>query len=228
MAHKDIHKDIHEGHRQRICKKAGILGLEFLEPHEQLEKLLYAVIPRGDTNEVAHNLLETFGSIKDVLYADVKSLTEVDGVGPKTAEFLHDLPILLGIVERCIFTKGHTYILDTPDKICQFAKSMFYGHLVEILYAICLNNKKKLIRCYKISDGTSEQTSVSVHKIARLAILNEANYVVLAHNHPGGRCEPSMADLKMTAKVRTALNTLGIQLMGHVIVAGDEYKMILQ
>lgn len=222
------HKDIHEGHRQRICKKAGILGLEFLEPHEQLEKLLYAVIPRGDTNEVAHNLLDTFGSIKDVLCADVKSLTEVDGVGPRTAEFLHDLPILLGIVERCIFTKGHTYILDTPEKIGKFVKSMFYGHLVEILYAICLSNKKKLIRSYKISEGTAEQTSVSVHKIARLAILNEASYIVLAHNHPGGRCEPSMADLKMTAQVRTALSALGVQLMGHVIVSGDEYKMILQ
>ena len=221
-------KDIHEGHRQRLYRKSHILGLEFLEPHEQLEKLLYAVIPRGDTNEVAHRLFITFGSIKDVLCADVKSLVDVDGVGPKTAEFLHDLPILLGIVERCIFTKEHADILDTPDKIGEYVKSMFYGHVVEILYAICLNSKKKLISSYKISEGTAEQTSVSVHKIARLAILNEANYVVLAHNHPGGRCEPSMADLKMTAKVRTALNTLGIQLMGHVIVAGDEYKMILQ
>lgn len=221
-------KDIHDGHRQRICKKANILGLEFLEPHEQLEKLLYAVIPRGNTNEVAHNLLNTFGSIKDVLSADVKSLTEVDGVGPRTAEFLHDLPILLGIVERCIFTKDHTYILNTPELIAEFAKSLFYGHLVEMLYAICLNNKKKLIRTYKISEGTAEQTSVSVHKIAKLAILNEATYMVLAHNHPGGRCEPSMADLKMTAQVRTALDALNIQLVGHVIVAGNEYKMILQ
>ncbi|MGN0180046.1 MAG: RadC family protein, partial [Monoglobaceae bacterium] len=218
MGHKDTHKDIHEGHRQRICKKASILGLEFLEPHEQLEKLLYAVIPRGDTNKVAHDLLRTFGSIKDVLCADVKSLTDVDGVGPRTAEFLHDLPILLGIVERCIFTKGQTYILDSTEKIAEFSKSLFYGHLVEILYAICLNNKRKLIRSYKISEGTTEQTCVSVHKIARLAILNEATYVVLTHNHPGGRCEPSVADLKMTAQVRTALDALGVQLLGHVIV----------
>lgn len=221
-------KCIHDDHRERIRTKSNILGYDYLEPHEQLEKLLFAVLPRGNTNEIAHNLLRTFGSIRDVLYADVKSLTEVDGVGSRVAEFLHDLPFLLGIVERNISTDENRTVLDTPEAIGHFAKSLFRGHLVETLCAICLNSRKKLIRKYKISEGTAEQTSVSLHKIAKLAIMNEASYIILAHNHPGGRCEPSMADLKMTAQVKDALDALGIQLLTHVIVAGDKYKFIYQ
>ena len=68
---------IHDGHRMRLDKKVIEKGFEMLEPHEQLEHLLFAVIPRGDTNTIAHDLLNRFGTVASVLNADPEQLMSV-------------------------------------------------------------------------------------------------------------------------------------------------------
>lgn len=218
--------DFHSGHRKRIDSKARIMGLEFLEEHEQLEKMLFAVIPRGNTNDIAHKLLDEFGSIYGVLTADVEQLKAIDDVGLRTAEFLHDLLPLFGIAERAMLTKNDSPALNTTQKICDYVKTLFYGKVVENFYMISLSQSGRVIRFDKISEGTALSTEFSVHMVARKAILNEAYAVVLAHNHPGGKCSPSMADRDMTKSISEALDKLGIALTDHVIVAtGECYSM---
>lgn len=220
-------EEMHSGHRSRIDAKARRFGLEFMEEHEQLEKLLFSVIPRGNTNELAHALLNKFGSIYGVLTADVEQLKEVDGIGTRTAEFLHDMLPLLGIAERSMQSgRNKKIILDTDEKAGEYVKTLFYDKLVENLYMISLNSALQVIRFDKISEGTATAANVSVHKIAKLAILNEAYAVVLAHNHPGGRLEPSRNDLILTREVSDALRSLGIALMTHIIVACGEWSSI--
>lgn len=218
--------DVHRGHRSRLDEKSRIMGLEFLEEHEQLEKLLFAVIPRGNTNDIAHALLEEFGSIYRVLTADIKQLKSVEGVGTRTAEFIHDLLPLLGIVKRSIQGDGDNPLLDTVEKMGEYAKTLFYGKLVESLYMISLNSAMRVIRLDKISEGTATNASVSLHKIAKSAILNEAYAVILTHNHPGGRTEPSITDLTLTREVQEALSKLDVILADHIIVARGGWHSI--
>lgn len=212
--------ELHKGHRKRIDKKARLMGLEFLEEHEQLEKLLFAVIPRGNTNELAIRLIKEFGSISGVLSASVEQLKSVDDVGPRTAEFLHDLMPLLGIVQRSSMTNGKgKIVIDSPEKRGEFAKTFFYGKLVENLYMVSINSSGQVICTDKISEGTSTIASVSLHLIAKRAILNEVYAVMLMHNHPGGKLEPSMADISLTREVKEALSALDVALVDHIIVA---------
>lgn len=218
--------EIHSGHRSRIDEKSRIMGLEFLEEHEQLEKLLFAVIPRGNTNGIAHNLLQEFGSLYGVLSADTGQLRAVDGVGVRTAEFLHDLLPLLGIAERSMLSSGEKPVLDTTEKIGEYAKTLFYGKVIENLYMISLNSAMRVIRFDKISEGTATAASVSLHKIAKRAVLNEAYAVVLAHNHPGGKTEPSVSDLMLTRDVSDALSKLDVILVDHIIVAAGGWHSI--
>lgn len=219
--------ELHSGHRGRLDEKSRIIGLEFLEEHEQLEKLLFAVIPRGDTNAIAHALLNRFGSVYGVLTAEVEHLREVQGVGVRTAEFLHDLMPLFGIVERSIMGSGRI-ILDTPEKMGAYAKSLFNGKVVENLYMISLNVSRQIIRVDKIAEGTATASNVSLKKIARLAVLNEAYSIVLAHNHPGGTPEPSYADISITNEIKRVLENVGVALLDHIIVAcGKWYSMNL-
>ncbi len=219
-------RQIHSGHRSRIDEKSRLMGLEFLEEHEQLEKLLFAVVPRGNTNGIAHALLDRFGSLYGVLTADVNQLKTVEGVGTRTAEFLHDLLPLLGIAERSMMSDKEKPILDTVDKMGEYAKSLFYGKVVENLYMISLNSAMRAIRFDKISEGTATAASVSLHTIAKRAILNEAYAVILTHNHPGGRLEPSVADLTLTREISEALSKLDIILADHIIVACGKWYSI--
>lgn len=219
---------LHEGHRSRIDAKVRVSGLEFLEEHEQLERLLFAVMPRGNTNELAKMLLNEFGSFYNVLTADVSQLKRIEGVGHRTAEFLHDMMPLLGIVERSVISQGKgKALLDTTEKIGDYAKSLFNGKLVENLYMISLNSHKGIICFDKISEGTSHVAAASIHTISKRALLNEASYVVLAHNHPGGKLEPSVADLSLTREVKLALDTLDIKLIDHIIVACGKWLSLM-
>ena len=219
--------DVHNGHRARLDTKSKIMGLEFLEEHEQLEKLLFAVIPRGNTNDIAHRLLDEFGTLYGVLTADTEQLEAIPGVGHRSAEFLHDLLSLLGIAERSMLSKNDTPILSTTDDICNYVKTFFYNKVVENFYVISLNYAGRVVHYDKISEGSALSTDVSLHLVARKAILNEASEVILAHNHPGGKCEPSIADLTMTRDISEALNYLGIGVRDHIIFAGGKCYSII-
>jgi len=81
-------KQLHSGHRQRLKKRAHLLGLEGLEKHEILELMLYFFVPRKDTNTIAHRLLDKFGSLAAVLNADFSDLLGVSGMTEKAALFL--------------------------------------------------------------------------------------------------------------------------------------------
>ena len=219
--------ELHAGHRQRIDEKAHKLGLEFMEEHEQLEKLLFSVIPRGNTNEIAHKLLDRFGTIGGVLSADADNLCEIEGVGLRTAEFLHDLPKLLGIVERSLSqNKEGKIILDDTEKAGKYAKSLFYGQLTESLYMISLNSAMQVMRFDKIADGSVSAIDVPVSKLTRLAVLNNASAVIIAHNHPGGTLIASECDLRTTKALKIAFDVLNITFVGHAIVAGGKFIFI--
>lgn len=84
----DIDFREHAGHRSRLRARVQQDGLSGLEPHEVIEFLLYYCIPRQNVNALAHRLIETFGSVKGVLNAELPELMRVPGIGRSTAEWL--------------------------------------------------------------------------------------------------------------------------------------------
>lgn len=86
---------IHSGHRQRLKERYMTSGFESFSDHEILELLLFYVIPRRDTNYIAHHLLDTFGSISKVLDASSEELKKA-GLSESTAVFLRFYPNVIG------------------------------------------------------------------------------------------------------------------------------------
>ena len=74
-------QNVHKDHRKRMREKFMQDGLESFQPHEVLEMLLFYSYRQRNTNEIAHRLLDRFGSLPAVFEADIKSLTEVPDVG---------------------------------------------------------------------------------------------------------------------------------------------------
>lgn len=217
---------VHHGHRERLDKKAKEVGLEFLPPHEQLEKILFVAIPRGNTNEIAHTLLERFGTLYGVLSAEVNELVEVPGVGKRVAEYLHDLPTVLGIVERCEWqdsSNTNSVYLNTIKECGEYAASLFHGATSEKFYMISLNAKNKVLRFDKLSEGTIDETQIYIRNIVKTALVNDAYAVILAHNHPSGRVQPSLADIERTNSIISALSVSGVHVYDHIIVSGDSW-----
>ena len=83
---------MHDGHRERLRERFLREGLDSFEDHNILELLLFYVIPRKDTNELAHLLLDRFGSLSAVLEAPYEELKTVPGIGELSASLLCLIP----------------------------------------------------------------------------------------------------------------------------------------
>ena len=213
---------LHDEHRQRLDKRVREYGLDLLEDHEQLEYILYTVFPRGDTNELAHRLLDRFVTISGVLNAEVNELLSIDGIGPRAASFLTSLPAILGIVDRSRRVSVPPK-LDTIEKTIDYVKTFFYGKLCEEVYMFCLNSAYRIICVSKISDGIAGEVYIHPSKAVKQALRVNASVVVIAHNHPGGKVNPSVGDVEVNHNLDRAFSAVEIVLADSIIVTENEH-----
>lgn len=216
---------LHDGHRKRLDKKVNIFGLDMLEDHEALEHILFAVIPRGNTNNIAKRLIERFGTIMGVLNAPESELVKVEGVGSRTAKFLNELLPLLGIVERSV-KKAVPPKLSNPRELYEFAKSYFYGSLMEVAYVFTMNSSYRLTGMVKLRDGIGGEVVIHPSKVVKVALLNEASAVAVVHNHPCGTLNPSVGDIETTKKIMKACKAAEIELVDSIIISNQGYFSI--
>lgn len=216
---------VHDGHRARKKQQFLHRGADSFADHELLELALYYAIPRRDTNELAHRLLETFGSLQGVLNAPVEELQKVDGVGESAAVFLHLMPELL---KRAQMTRPGERNLNSPEKCGSYFLRLLGGETREVLYQLCLDGKGKLLLCRQLSQGDMDSAALSVKQVVNNALACGASAVVLGHNHPSGVALPSEEDQAVTLRVRDALKTLDIRLLDHIVVADGDYVSMAQ
>lgn len=81
-------KNPHINHRRRLYALTEKIGIDNLTDIQAMELLLTYIIPRKDTNEVAHALLDEFGTFAGVLDAPISALEKISGVGHRTAQMI--------------------------------------------------------------------------------------------------------------------------------------------
>lgn len=207
----------HSGHRERMRKRFFEQGIDGFEPHEMLEMLLYFSIPRKDTNELAHLLLQHFGSISAVFDAQVEELTQIKGISENTAMLIKMVPSLA----RVYLNDKHEDrpYFDSPRLIGEYLVQRFVGYTHEVVMLLCLDSSLRLISCEIISEGNVTSSHVDTKKIAERLIRRNAACAVLAHNHPRGLAIPSNQDVLITRELRRTLSSLEIKLIDHIVVA---------
>lgn len=218
-------ENIHEGHRRRMYEKAEKIGYENLPEHELLEIMLYSVISRGNTNSIAHNLIDKFGSLYGVLMADVNELKKVKGVGERTAGFLHCMPKFMKAAakSRHLNSKGKKSEAEILGELREYMLSQYLDAVYERMHVMYLDRNLKVIKLNSVAEGSLDYLTFDKAKIIREAVLCGAVYVILSHNHPSGIAFPSEADRRVTGSIESALGEADIKLLDHIIYAGDEY-----
>ena len=219
-------KNSHAGHRLRLRERYKRSGMADFADHEILELLLTYAIPRVDVNDQAHDLINRFGSISAVLDAPKEELMKVDGIGPESAQFLKMLPeVFRSYTLSKIDTRKP---FDTLSKLGEYLHDIYVGVTVERVYLILLDNSLRMIECIHMGDGAVNCSAVTVRCIAEHALRKNAASAVLAHNHPKGLAIPSGADHTVTQTVESALETIGVPLLEHIIVTENSYAPILR
>lgn len=212
-------KNLHAGHRKRLRELFNSKGWENLQEHQVLEYLLSCVQPRKDTNPLAHELIDKFGSFTNVLDAKPEDLQLIDGVGEQISTFITCIPHIFKYYKS---TKK-------PETICckcakdvndNFGKRI--NHMpYEELHILCLDSKSNVILNQMINKGTNNSVSVTLKEINELVVRTKASAFILIHNHPNEDCRPSKEDINMTRKICFSNYINGVYLTDHLIVCKD-------
>ncbi len=215
-----MQKADHSGHRARMKKKLLEQGLDAFEAHEVLEILLYYAIPQRNTNDIAKNLLDKFGSLSAVFDASLEALMNA-GLTQHQAQFLRLFP---DVTRLYLMDK-----YDNPDRVFDVSRApeyivdRFIGYeKEENILLVLLDKKGKEVFSSMISTGDLDSAGISIRKIVSLALNYSAYSAIIAHNHPSGLALPSKEDIYFTRDVKKALSLVGVSLLDHYIVADHD------
>ncbi len=214
-------KPHYHGHRERLRQRLLQSGIDSLKDYEALELLLTYAIPRKDTKPIAKALLERFGSLRGVFEAEPEELLSIKGIGELTASFLKvvrvvfELSLKEDILKRPVF--------NSPEKVVDYLKVALGGASYEQFRVLLLDNQNRLIKEITISEGTVDHAHVYPRKVIENAIKHRASGMILVHNHPGGKANPSKADITLTHRIHELSKELDIRLLDHLVITKTDY-----
>ncbi len=212
---KDGKENLHEGHRARLRENFRKGGFTGFSEHQIIELLLFYCCPRKDTNELAHVLINRFGSIAGILNAKYEELESVSGISENAATLFKIIPKFLPIYYNSL-SNGNVY--DDTDKLKELFKPYFVGLDHEEFRIACFDNNMRLIKNVLISTGSPSSAPIEMRKIIEEVIKTNATSLVIAHNHPKGVPSPSSADMTVTRTISNVMKSIDIKLLDHIIV----------
>lgn len=156
--------------------------------------------------------------LKNATYEDIK---DINGIGPsKAAMILAAVELGKRINDSSPFRKIQ---INNPEKIFDFLKNDMGSLLVEEFRIAILDTKKYLERIVTVSKGTMDRCDVHPRDVFKHVVADSAHSIILIHNHPTGDPKPSQEDIKLTKRLVEAGDILGIQVIDHIIIAGNKY-----
>ena len=111
--------------------------------------------------------------------------------------------------------------LDTPMDVVRLLGQEMCEFDREVVCVIHLNSKHKPINCTYVSVGALDQCFVTPREMLKAAILSNAKGIIMLHNHPSASLKPSKYDTEITDQMIQVCGMVGIELMDHIIVGGD-------
>lgn len=213
--------NIHKGHREKVKQRYYESGLNNMPDHNIIELLLFFGIPQKDTNPLAHELIERFGSFSGVLEASKTDLQSVKGMTESAACLL---TLFLPVYKRYVndlHKKRRKF--NNEKEIADYLRPLYLDTNNERVYAMCFDTQDRLIACRVVSDGDIDSSSFDIRKLASIVLEVKAKKVVISHNHPNGSLVASKGDVASTKAAFDLLHLLKVQLTDHIIVTDKSY-----
>jgi DNA repair protein RadC len=158
-------------------------------------------------------LIERYHSIENILSRECRELQDICG------NAAYSLKLLAYITSRR-YTDGFRAGKKLGDWISDYFKWYYFGMSIETVSLALFDKNKKLISVVKVSEGTVNASDILPRRAMEMAAKAKASYAVLAHNHPGGTSMASGDDIYSTAVMAQAMDSVGVKLVDHLVVAG--------
>lgn len=175
-------------------------------------------------DETIRLLFEHFGTLQRILHATAIELRSIDNVSDQLACFIVEAGAIIDTIDN---QSNKVICINDTISVAKHARRYFNAMDRECLIAIALRSNKSIIQTEMLFRGTIDTVSTYPREIIRFAQKNNTRFIILAHNHPGGTCNPSREDVTSTLQLQNTLKKLGITLQDHVVVGLDGAYSIL-
>lgn len=175
-------------------------------------------VPGPSALALADALLSRFGSLRGVLGARIEELETVRGIGRSKGALL----LAAGEISLRLW---QTQRGDEAAPVLSMEQAYYlFSDLAleeqELVVAAFLNGANRVIGKRRVFRGTVESSSARPREILREALRVNAAKLLVAHNHPSQRPEPSEEDVAFTSQLEYAAEVVGIPLLDHLVICG--------
>lgn len=212
-------KDIDSNSRPR--EKIIFEGIESLTNEELLAVLIDTGNKEVSAIGLASRILRKSGGIKGLADMDLKSLQEINGIGPaKSARIFAAMELSKRISK--ILSK-QKFDVNSPSSIANLFMEELRYKKKEVVKVLLLDTKNNIISDLLVSEGSLNASIVHPREVYVEAVKRSANKIIVVHNHPSGDPSPSNEDIKITKRLYDSGEILGIELLDHVIIGDGNY-----
>ena len=216
--------NIHKNHRQRMRAKFNETGFKGWSDYEILEYMLYNVYRQGDTNPIAHRMLEySADSIVSLMKnaQDFRMVSDLKDVGETAVLFLRSLKEFVDYYRRQELKFEPKKLV--RDNFMEIINIAGFDPGKEDILMICTDALLNVLCVVNITEDSSHnQATTSAERIVKTATMNGAKYAMIVHNHPNGDSDISAEDISMTMHVDNLLRSVGVELIDHMVVCNNE------
>lgn len=222
MAEKDC-----AGHRKRLRERYLKNGYSAFQDYEIIELLLTFVKQRADTKPLAKQLIKKYGTIEEILKADIKDLKEIKGIGEITGIFLN----FIGDIAACSFkdkAQKEKISFKNKNQLMAYLRNDIGFSKNEEFKVLFLNSVNEIIETEILFTGTVDKSVVYPRKILERALHYNARSLVFAHNHPSGNFLPSQKDIELTREMKEFFKIVDINILDHIIITKNSHFSFLE
>lgn len=207
-----------QGERPR--EKLLLRGASALSDAELLAVFLRTGVPGKHALDVARELLVDFGSLTAILGASQEEFCKRNGLGPgKYVQF----QAVLELARRYMAERlAESDALTNSELTRDYLRARMRDYAREVFACLYLDNQHRVMAMEELFQGTIDGAAVYPREVVKRCLHNNAAAVIFAHNHPSGLAEPSQADIAITRRLKTALNTIDVRVLDHVVVGRSE------
>lgn len=211
-------RDLPEGERPR--EKLLARGAASLGDAELIAIFLRTGVTGKSALDIAHDLLNRFGSLGALAAADCDAFTATPGLGE--AKYVQ-LQAAVELARRALTQDMRSSDnLSSPEAVRRYLRLSLEHKQVEVFMGLFLDAQNRLIQAEDLFAGTLTQTSVYPREVVKCALKHNAASVIFAHNHPSGVAEPSRADENLTQALKQALALVDVRVLDHFVVGRGE------
>lgn len=206
----------------RPREKLLLKGKSALSDAELIALLIGSGSGSQSAVEVARQVLQAVGhNLHDLARLTVKDLMKNKGIGVAKAITIV-AALELGRRRKEAETEEKPKVAGSRE-----AFNLVKGDLMDLaheeFWVLLFNRANRLIKKKRISEGGVSGTVADPKIIYKLALEELASGIIVVHNHPSGNLTASQSDITLTKKLKEAGKVLEVQLLDHIIVAGQKY-----